>query len=307
MKQTPKHSIRRLLYLASALVVAPCYAQAQEATTPTTEREFFVRGSFAGPSVLRGLDRSVKSRAKNPFVLSYERDEIAPKEAFALKGSLFGQIRRTHSTEQSLRLSAFSLGLDIDQSDVDGANARDTLALKAGSAWLWQFDDAPFWKSHYLSTNIGWITDRDLDLSVATLDFQYTPTGSSYGLAGTFYEVGNFRYMLTPAITAEYQKVIDAAGRAEYMGQSERLYLGASLEAVGGFHKGPLQPLTINAKYGFAQDILGSAPNHDLIELGLNWALTKEGHVSLQTKYTKGSTPSQQEADKVTVGLGISF
>ena len=280
---------------------------AQEPVKPSTDFGLYLRGKFAEPSVLFAPDDSTKARAADSFRLFYDRDDVSGNEIISLSGSLFAQFRNVHSTERPLKLSAYSFGVSLDQSTVNGATARDTIIFHAGGSWLFQSDQPVFWNSHYISANLGWITDRDFDLSVVTAKARYTPRGQGFGFGAVPYGTGNFKFQITPALMAEYQNVVDAAGRADYAGAAERFYLGTSLEFIGTFADGPLQPVTLDAAYFAATDLLGNAGDHQLFDVGLSWALTDSGNLSVRAGYTKGSTPTRSETDKVSIGLGLSF
>ncbi len=245
-----KISIKNTAFLAATFSACMnCYSVSAQSssstgvTTPDGSFSLYLRDEFADPSVIDAEKKTPETLAAHPFRLFYQRDEASGNEAYSILGSAFGQWRNFYDDGRILKISAYSLGVEIDQSTINGVTARDTIAVRVGGAWLFQ-DSRPqdiFFRSHYLSTSVGWITDHDFDLSVVSVDAKYRPLGESFGFGGVPYGRGNFKFQITPVLTAEYLSVIDADGRPNFAGLDEALFIGTSMAFTGSFAEGPLK------------------------------------------------------------------
>ena len=297
------------LALVSTVQVAPAYADSSDGISiPEGGFALYLRDAFLDPSVISSPKNSPGVLAKHPFKLSYQSDEMSGDEVFSASGAIFGQWRNYHVDKGALKISAYSFGVELDQTAVNGAISRDTLEIRAGGTWLFQ-DSRPndvFFRSHYLSTSVGWLTNREFDLSVLSVDAQYQPIGESFGFGGAPYRVGNFRLKFTPVLTAEYLNVIDADGRPNFVGLDDALFVGGSIGFSGSF-AGALKPVSIDAKYSVSHDVIGAGGTKEEFKAGLGWALTESGLASFRLDYVKGDTPTSDEADKLTIGVGFAF
>ncbi|MFK7875884.1 MAG: hypothetical protein AB8B71_08885 [Paracoccaceae bacterium] len=269
---------------------------------------FRLRGTFHDASVIAPASDELKDRIANPFVLSYLKDNVASDEVFALRGALFGSFRIDNPAGVSPSIASYAFGVVVNQAKANGETTQDTIGFKLGGAWLiGNYKPKALIRSLYMSADVGWLTDSGFDLSVFTANARYEVFGETRGFAGAPYRTGNFAFELRPVAELQFQHVADADGRAEFLGEDNRLYAGIRLLAKAGFVEGPLERMSFDAEYQAFEDVIGTAPSTELVTVGINWALDDDSNAVLRLSYENGETPTQSESDKISMGLGLSF
>ncbi len=299
---------RHPVLMYTLILASPALAQDAISDDPAVSARWYLRGEFAKPSILDEVDKSVSARSADPLLLSYSDDSQSGTEALSIKGATFWEIRRNIENQRSLKIAAYTIGVEVDRRAVNGVDTSDTIEFQSGGSWKFEATSPDmFWENSFLSANLGWITNSAFELSVGTADLSYVPSSSKRGFGEVPYAVGNAEMQFEPELKAQYQRIIDDAEVDLYEGETDRVYVGGSIDATLSFVESPLDRLSLVAGYEYMKSFTNDLNDTRLFSLQANWKLSEKSPISVVVSYENGDTPTTVDTEAVSVNLGVAF
>lgn len=240
---------------------------------------------------------------------SFSQNRMSGQESYDLNGAIIGGWRQNLNSAGFTRL-AYSVGAfgQLHRgSGVDENDRFDKLGFALGMAWIHeQKSPDGYFKHGLIDTNLSWISDSNLELSVlnASADYKLYNTGTPNDPLRTASN-GN-RYAWGPVLSADYFTVSNDGGLDEYSLSKDFLYLGGGLEGEYQFWRDDAEWFRLTAQYQLQRDVIGKGGRSQYLMLQGSVPLKGRDGLSLNLTYETGQRPlGKGEVDQVMFGVSL--
>lgn len=267
--------------------------------------QWALRNEFKASALLH----SVGAEQGAKFSLSQNR--LSRQETFALNGAISAGWRESLN-DTGFTEFAYSAGLFgqiYTGSGVAHADRIDKLGVGVGMAWAHETDNEDAVLKHgVLETQLSWITDSDLELSVFKAASDYKPffTGSS---REPFRRTANGNtYCWGPIFAVDYFRVMDGAGLAEYSESSDYFYVGGGVTGEYKFMDEDKERLIFSGDYQLQYDVAGGGGMSEYLKLNTSLPIGDKEGFSFDITYERGQRPlGKGEVDHLVFGVSLKL